>query len=130
MYFPNGGSSLCGISKPGEIVWSRIFVEDVKVGRGSRSLNRGCEIDSGDGGARFNNQVGGAVPAVATFEGADLLNWGAANSNGADYATMAVGFRSRISSQASIGLAYEFPLTDEEDNITDERFTFDLTYTF
>ena len=28
MYFPNGGGTLRGISKPGEIVWSRIFVED------------------------------------------------------------------------------------------------------
>ena len=28
MYFPNGGGSLKGISKPGEIVWSRIFVEN------------------------------------------------------------------------------------------------------
>ncbi len=28
MYFPNGGGTLKGISKPGEIVWSRIFVED------------------------------------------------------------------------------------------------------
>jgi hypothetical protein len=38
MYFPNGGSTLCGISKPGEIVWSRIFVEDdglkMDIGRG------------------------------------------------------------------------------------------------
>lgn len=31
MYFPNGGSTLRGISKPGEIVWSRIFVEDDKL---------------------------------------------------------------------------------------------------
>ncbi|MHB8864033.1 MAG: fucose isomerase, partial [Pirellulaceae bacterium] len=28
MYFPNGGGTLKGISKPGEIVWSRIFIED------------------------------------------------------------------------------------------------------
>ena len=28
MYFPNGGGSLKGISKPGEIVWSRIFVDN------------------------------------------------------------------------------------------------------
>lgn len=28
MYFPNGGSTLRGISKPGEIVWSRIYVEN------------------------------------------------------------------------------------------------------
>ena len=26
MYFPKGGSTLRGISKPGEIVWSRIYV--------------------------------------------------------------------------------------------------------
>jgi L-fucose isomerase-like protein len=38
MYFPNGGSTLRGISRPGEIVWSRIYVEDdrlkMDVGRG------------------------------------------------------------------------------------------------
>jgi hypothetical protein len=38
MYFPNGGSTLRGISKPGEIVWSRIYVENDKlnmdIGRG------------------------------------------------------------------------------------------------
>ena len=28
MYFPKGGGSLKGISKPGEIVWSRIFILD------------------------------------------------------------------------------------------------------
>ena len=27
MYFPSGGGSLKGISKPGEIVWSRVFVQ-------------------------------------------------------------------------------------------------------
>lgn len=31
MYFPNGGSTLRGISKPGEIVWSRIFVENDRL---------------------------------------------------------------------------------------------------
>lgn len=28
MYFPNGGSTLRGVAKPGEIVWSRIFVQN------------------------------------------------------------------------------------------------------
>ncbi|MDA2931029.1 fucose isomerase [Acidobacteria bacterium AH-259-O06] len=28
MYFPLGGATLTGISKPGEIIWSRIFIED------------------------------------------------------------------------------------------------------
>ncbi len=31
MYFPLGGGTLKGISKPGEIVWSRVYVEDNKV---------------------------------------------------------------------------------------------------
>ncbi len=31
MYFPNGGGTIKGISKPGEIVWSRIFVESGKL---------------------------------------------------------------------------------------------------
>jgi hypothetical protein len=39
MYFPNGGSTLRGISKPGEIVWSRIYVADdslkMDIGRGT-----------------------------------------------------------------------------------------------
>ena len=38
MYFPNGGSTLRGVSKPGEIVWSRVYVEDgalhMDLGRG------------------------------------------------------------------------------------------------
>ncbi|OYW13625.1 MAG: fucose isomerase, partial [Planctomycetales bacterium 12-60-4] len=38
MYFPNGGSTMHGISKPGEIVWSRIYVADnalyMDIGRG------------------------------------------------------------------------------------------------
>ena len=38
MYFPLGGSTLSGVSKPGEIVWSRVFVMDgalhVDLGRG------------------------------------------------------------------------------------------------
>ena len=31
MYFPNGGGTLKGVSKPGEIVWSRIFIEDGRL---------------------------------------------------------------------------------------------------
>jgi L-fucose isomerase-like protein len=31
MYFPFGGSTVKGVAKPGEIVWSRVFVEDGKL---------------------------------------------------------------------------------------------------
>jgi L-fucose isomerase-like protein len=41
MYFPNGGSTIRGISKPGEIVWSRIYVED---GRLAMDIGRGAAI--------------------------------------------------------------------------------------
>lgn len=38
MFFPSGGGSLKGYAKPGEIVWSRIFIEDdrlkMDIGRG------------------------------------------------------------------------------------------------
>jgi L-fucose isomerase-like protein len=38
MYFPKGGSTLKGVSKPGEIVWSRVYVADdelhMDIGRG------------------------------------------------------------------------------------------------
>jgi L-fucose isomerase-like protein len=31
MYFPMGGGSLKGVARPGEIVWSRVFVEGGKL---------------------------------------------------------------------------------------------------
>ncbi len=31
MYFPSGGSTIRGVSKPGEVIWSRIFVEDDRL---------------------------------------------------------------------------------------------------
>jgi hypothetical protein len=31
MYFPNGGGTVKGVSKVGEIVWSRIFIEDDRL---------------------------------------------------------------------------------------------------
>jgi hypothetical protein len=31
MYFPNGGGTLKGISRPGEIVWSRVFIADGRL---------------------------------------------------------------------------------------------------
>ncbi len=42
MYFPNGGSTLRGISKPGEIVWSRVYVENNHL---TMDLGRGAAIE-------------------------------------------------------------------------------------
>ena len=41
-YFPKGGGTLRGISKPGEIVWSRIYIED---GRLNADLGRGTAVE-------------------------------------------------------------------------------------
>ncbi len=42
MYFPSGGGTLKGISKPGEIVWSRIYIEG---GRLCMDLGRAGVVD-------------------------------------------------------------------------------------
>ena len=41
-YFPKGGGTLRGVSKPGEIVWSRIYIED---GRLNADLGRGSAVE-------------------------------------------------------------------------------------
>ncbi len=42
MYFPAGGSTLMGVAKPGELVWSRVYVEDGKL---KLDLGRGKAIE-------------------------------------------------------------------------------------
>jgi hypothetical protein len=42
MYFPNGGGTIKGISKPGEVVWSRVFIEDGKL---KMDLGRAAAIE-------------------------------------------------------------------------------------
>jgi L-fucose isomerase-like protein len=42
MYFPSGGSTLGGISKPGEVVWSRIYVENDQL---AMDLGRAAAIE-------------------------------------------------------------------------------------
>lgn len=36
MYFAPGGSTVTGVSKPGEVVWSRVYVEGVAAGPGGK----------------------------------------------------------------------------------------------
>lgn len=88
-------------------------------------------LSTGSGRFNFSSQAGGAVPAVATFEGNDLLNFGASNaSQNRDLVTAAIGFRSRLTDCVDLGFAYEIPLTDENDSIIDKRFTVDLVWRF
>ena len=88
-------------------------------------------LSTGNGNPNFFNQAGGAVPAVATFEGNDLLNFGASNaSNNRDLVTAAFGFRSRLSQDVHLGLAYEVPVTHTNDSIVASRSTLDLVWKF
>jgi hypothetical protein len=88
-------------------------------------------IDAGNGTGNYPNQVGGAVPAVIPFEGGDLFNVGAVNSGkNRDFVSAAIGFRSRLNDSATVGVAYEIPLTDDEDSLMKDRITLDLVWTF
>ena len=60
MYFPRGGSTLKGISKPGEIVFSRIYVEGPRAPHGHRARRRRAALGGGDRAA-----LGGDDAAVA-----------------------------------------------------------------
>ena len=94
-------------------------------------LNWHHVISPGDGKPAFNSQAGGAVPVVATFEGSDLLNFGAANSGqNRDLVTAALGFRSRLTESMDLGVAYEIPLTPEDEGIIEDRLTVDLVWKF
>lgn len=88
-------------------------------------------INDGDGGKRYDEQLGGGLPGAIAFEGGDLLNWGAAKaSDNADIVTMAAGFRSRLQDNVQLGVAYEIPLTDQQENLMDKRLTIDLIWNF
>jgi hypothetical protein len=88
-------------------------------------------LTPGDGAPNFKSQAGGAVPVIATFEGADLLNFGASNAaENRDFVTAAIGFRTRLTPSIDAGFAYEIPLTDEHDGIMEDRFTLDLVWKF
>ncbi|MBB5353376.1 hypothetical protein HNR46_003633 [Haloferula luteola] len=88
-------------------------------------------LSAGNGRMNYFDQAVGLVPAVATFEGNDLLNFGASNaSQNRDLVTAAVGFRSQLCDSIDVGFAYEIPLTDDADGIIEDRFTVDLVWTF
>jgi hypothetical protein len=94
-------------------------------------LNWHHVLEAGNGRPNFFSQAGGGVPAVATFEGFDLLNFGASNaSQNRDFVTAAIGFRSRLTESVDVGLAYELPLTSKGDGIMEDRITADLVWTF
>lgn len=95
-------------------------------------LNWYTVLSTGDGSSKFStSQLGTTVPAVVDFEGGDLINLGAAHAGrNRDIVTGALGLRYKICDFADTGVAYEIPLTNEENNLMDDRITVDLVFTF
>ncbi len=88
-------------------------------------------LSDGDGGRRFNSQVGGAVPAVVKFEGNDIFNFGAANAeDNRHLVTFALGTRARVCRWADLGFGWEFPVTSSDASVFDDRFYFDMVIRF
>ncbi len=71
------------------------------------------------------------VSSIVEFEGGDLINMGARHSERSKhFVSLALGMRSRLMKNLDFGIAYEFPLTDDEDSLMKDRFTFDLIFHF
>lgn len=89
-------------------------------------------MDPGDGGPRFNDHIGGALPSVVAFEAGDLVNWGASNATmNRNFVSAALGFRVRVpESPVDLGFAWEFPLTTEDQGLMKDRFTVDMVIRF
>ena len=58
MYFPFGGGTLSGCSKPGEIVWSRVYIEAGRAARRHRSRSRRRPPRRGDPTAARRHDAG------------------------------------------------------------------------
>jgi hypothetical protein len=94
-------------------------------------LNWFSVLDAGDGRRAFNSQAGGLVPVIAEFEGFDFFNIGAGNAEeNRHLVTAAVGFRSQITEAIQAGIAYEIPLTSEENSVIESRLTLDFVWRF
>ena len=93
-------------------------------------LNHFHTFDAGDGDNRFDKHVEGGVPSVAYFEGGDLVNLGASQADDDDQVTLGLGCRYKINEKVSVGAAYEFPLTDEEEGLMEDRITADIHIRF
>ncbi|MEM8953200.1 MAG: hypothetical protein AAGD22_03525 [Verrucomicrobiota bacterium] len=90
-------------------------------------------MSTGDGGQRFNDQVGGAIPSLVTFEGHDLFNFGASNGDiNGTLVTFALGARLRVpnTDTLDLGFGWEFPVTSDSKSVIRDRFYFDAVYRF
>ena len=70
----------------------------------------------------------GDGPAIDS-EGYDLINFGSSNVSGESLFVVGAGFRSALTDELDLGVAYEVGL-DHDDGIFDDRLTVDLVWKF
>lgn len=74
---------------------------------------------------------GADLGQVLEFDGLDLLNFGSKDGRvNKDTVTIAAGARYKFTDRVNVGAAYEIPLTNEENGLTDSRITLDVVWTF
>jgi hypothetical protein len=122
--FSDQQSSSSWVSAHASYDWCDWFIPLVEV-------NWFRVLDAGDGRPSFGAHAGGAVSGIAEFEGGDFFNLGASHAeSNRDLVTAALGFRSRLNETVDLGLAYEVPLTNDEESLMKERVTLDLIWKF
>ncbi len=94
-------------------------------------LNHFHVLNSGDRSlANSDGSQDDLVAAISTFNGCDIINLGGEhNDDNEDLVTLAIGSRFRINKWIDVGAAYEFPLTDENATLLEDRFTVDAVFT-
>lgn len=64
------------------------------------------------------------------MEGADLVNFGSTNVGERNLLNMAFGLRYKFSENVQIGGAFEWPILNHHDTLSDVRFTFDVIFRY
>ncbi|MFC4993262.1 transporter [Rubritalea tangerina] len=74
---------------------------------------------------------GANLGQLLEFDGLDLINFGSKDGRvNKDTVTLAAGARYKFTDCVNVGAAYEIPLTNDEDGLTDSRITLDIVWTF
>jgi hypothetical protein len=81
-----------------------------------------------NGSSLYTTPAGVPLPPFG-FEGRDLYNFGSGNVSGNDSVTLAAGVRFKFSENVQGGIAYEIPISGQNDLI-DYRITFDLIFRY
>lgn len=74
----------------------------------------------------MSDTAAGGVPGI---NGLDLYNLGSSGVAGNDIVTMAYGLKKRFGDYNEVGVAYELPVTSDED-LLHSRFTFDMIFRY